>query len=696
MLFLIALLSIALPVHAGRAFEEKGWKPTAIPLLNFSSDHGTGYGLRASLFRYDGSTIPYARALSAQAFFTTRGKWSHRLYLDLPQWRPGQRLEAEAFIEKEDFANYYGDLSDAQAEALLGAMDEKTREQRTTFRQVYPKLRLMWVRALGAPWHLRAGFQAGHNQITPNSNQGSLLQLLDPLGRRGGFLLLANASLRRDTRDDYNDSSRGVLEELLVEYGLGRGGHFNGGRLSIEHRHFLPLPAGLVLAHRANAALAFGDLPFYEELKLGGDDTVRGVAAARERGEGRLLFNGTALAGTFPGAAPPHPRRPDPLCRRRPDLPAGGWPIPGRLAPGRRRRGALLLAEYHCPRRCGQVRQADRDLSDLFPGVLMDNPLDIHVHLVGNGTGDTGCWLRLRGGRRLFARLMLRHIGLPQSALRGDLDRLYVERLLQLIRASSLGQAVLLAHDQVYDGQGHLIEGAGIFHVPNDYVLSLARQHPEFLAGVSIHPARPDALQELERCLEGGAVLMKCLPNVQNIDCSDRRHTRFWERMAEAGLPLLAHTGGEHTLPVLRPEFADPRTLELPLQCGVIVIAAHCATQSGLKGPDYFPLFADMLRRYPRLYGDISAFNVPIRGRVIPACLQAPIAERLVHGSDFPVPVSGLWAWQRGFIDWRTFRRWEKHHNPIERDLRLKRAMGFPPATFTRARGILRLPVLQP
>ena len=51
---------------------------------------------------------------------------------------------------------------------------------------------------------------------------------------------------------------------------------------------------------------------------------------------------------------------------------------------------------------------------------------------------------------------------------------------------------------------------------------------------------------------------------------------RFWERMAESKLPLLAHTGGEHTLPVVRPEFADPRILTLPLECRVTVIAAHC------------------------------------------------------------------------------------------------------------------------
>ena len=142
---------------------------------------------------------------------------------------------------------------------------------------------------------------------------------------------------------------------------------------------------------------------------------------------------------------------------------------------------------------------------------------------------------------------MLRHIGLPPGALSGDLESLYIERLLGLVRGSSLGAVVLLAQDLVRDEQGHAVDGAGSFYVPNEYVLKLAKEHREFLPGVSIHPARPDALEELERCLAGGAVLMKCLPNCQNIDCNDRRFTRFWERMAEAKLPLLAHTGGEHT-----------------------------------------------------------------------------------------------------------------------------------------------------
>jgi hypothetical protein len=319
-------------------------------------------------------------------------------------------------------------------------------------------------------------------------------------------------------------------------------------------------------------------------------------------------------------------------------------------------------------------------------------PIDAHVHIVGNGTGGTGCWLRVRGWHLPLATIMLRDVGLPAAALKGDLDRLYVERLIGLVRSSSLGAVVILAHDLVYDSEGRAMDGVGSFYVPNDYVLRLARQYPEFLPAVSIHPARPDAMEELERCLAAGAVMMKCLPNCHNIDCNDRRFTRFWERMAAARLPLLAHTGGEHTVPVVRPELADPRVLTLPLECGVQVIAAHCGTKSGLFDPEYFYIFAEMTGRFPNLYGDNSAFNVPIRGRHVPECLRPPLLERIVHGSDFPVPVHGHFAWMKHFLDWETFRRWERHPNMLERDYQLKRAMGFPPETFTRILKLLKLP----
>ena len=86
-------------------------------------------------------------------------------------------------------------------------------------------------------------------------------------------------------------------------------------------------------------------------------------------------------------------------------------------------------------------------------------PVDAHVHIVGTGAGGTGCWLDSSSFlRRLQARFLLKAIGMEPQALREDFDRLYVEHLLTKLRESSLGAAVILAQEQVYDAQGKLIE----------------------------------------------------------------------------------------------------------------------------------------------------------------------------------------------------------------------------------------------
>lgn len=314
----------------------------------------------------------------------------------------------------------------------------------------------------------------------------------------------------------------------------------------------------------------------------------------------------------------------------------------------------------------------------------------MHVHMVGNGVGGSGGWLRLKGWHRWLAGFMLRQLGVPASALEGDLESIYADHLAKLVRDSSMDAVVLLAHERVHDPDGTPREDLGSMFVPNDVVLGLAKTFPEFLPGVSIHPARSDALEELERCLAGGAVLMKCLPNCQNIDFSDRRFFSFWERMAEARLPLLAHTGGEHTVPVINAALADPKLLRFPLECGVTVIAAHCGTSSGGFDHDYFDDWVEMLREFPNLYGDVSAMVSLNRCGHLRDCLRDEIAPRILHGSDFPVPVLGHRMWLQGWIDRATFRRCQSIPNSLERDWEFKRALGFSDEIATRAAGLLR------
>lgn len=313
--------------------------------------------------------------------------------------------------------------------------------------------------------------------------------------------------------------------------------------------------------------------------------------------------------------------------------------------------------------------------------------IDCHLHMVGNGYGGSGCSLRIKN--RLLAGIMLRSLGLPQSLLAGPLEEAYLERILQMIRGSAVDMAVLLAHEYTRDENGAPLKDFGALYVPNDVVLDISDRHPEILAGVSIHPARPDAEEELERCIVRGAALMKCLPNCQNFNPSDRRYTKFWERMAEAKLPFLCHTGGELSLPVYERGYADPKLLELPLSVGVTVIAAHSGTSSLYFDPDYTDDFGRMLERFPNLYGDNSALMTPVRSRHIRRLLVPPFRDRIIYGSDLPIPVAGLWARLRRLVPWEA-RSLDKDPNVLERDYRLKMQIGFPQGSFTRLSQILR------
>ncbi|MBC8324892.1 MAG: amidohydrolase family protein [Verrucomicrobia subdivision 3 bacterium] len=318
--------------------------------------------------------------------------------------------------------------------------------------------------------------------------------------------------------------------------------------------------------------------------------------------------------------------------------------------------------------------------------------IDMHVHMVGNEASGNGCWIRVTPGKYPLYALMLHKLGVPVRALRAaDFDDLYRDRLLHYIRDSAVDAVCLLAQEAVYDTKGSLLKNHGSAFVPNDVVLRLAKEHPEFLPAVSIHPARPDAMDELNRCLDAGAVMMKCLPNCQNIDCNNPRFKPFWDRMAEAGLPFLAHTGGEHTLEVINAEYANPKTLRLPLECGVNVIAAHAATGSGPFDPNYLPTLVQMMRDHKNLYADSSALNVPTRSHGLRPCLENELlASRTVHGSDYPVPTSPSWAWLRGLIDSDQLATLRNIQNPIEQDYQTKVAMGFPAEHFTRINPLLR------
>lgn len=323
----------------------------------------------------------------------------------------------------------------------------------------------------------------------------------------------------------------------------------------------------------------------------------------------------------------------------------------------------------------------------------MPRPLliDSHVHIIGDGSAGSGCWLRLKHSYHKFlAQIILKSLGLPSCALNNGLDHIYSEQLARLVRESSLDAAIILAHEKVYDEAGKPIDQFGSFYTPNDYVLALAKKYSDcFIPAVSIHPARVDAMDELERCIESGAAMIKLLPNCQNLDCSDKRFTKFWERLASANMPFLAHTGGELSVPVINAAYADPALLKLPLECGVTVIAAHCGSRSLFCDPNYISTFLQMIERYPNFYGDNSGMNTPFRSAYFKDILSERAQSKIIHGSDFPIPISANWTLLRSMISFSTWRESRLTKNPLERDIIIKRGLGFKDETFSKIKDLL-------
>ena len=310
--------------------------------------------------------------------------------------------------------------------------------------------------------------------------------------------------------------------------------------------------------------------------------------------------------------------------------------------------------------------------------------IDGHVHFVGDGSNESGCWLRSSTLLdRIVEPIVKAQAGISKSSRQLGVDQAYEERLIGLIDDSLLDAVLLLAMDYPYDEDGNCLKKKAKFYVPNDHVLGLAKKKAQIIPACSIHPARKNAIQELERCVEQGAKVLKLLPNCHNVDCSDTRYRIFWERLAKLNMPFLAHTGGEFSVPVLNAKFADPRILRLPLECGVKVIAAHGAGKSGLWDPDYTADLLRMMDEFANLFTDNSALASPNRWRTIPALLDPKIQSRVIHGSDFPIPSGGLGPWMGKLLSGADYSKSRKIKNPLERDVFIKKAIGFKENTFT-------------
>ncbi len=284
-----------------------------------------------------------------------------------------------------------------------------------------------------------------------------------------------------------------------------------------------------------------------------------------------------------------------------------------------------------------------------------------------------------------------------------------IERFLlrHILDTPSVDRVVLLAFDAYHADDGRTLGPAATrrdpgthLYVSNTYVRDLCERHPDRLwLGASVHPYRRGAAAALEEVTASGAVLIKWLPLTQNIDAADPRTIAFLEHAGRIGVPILVHYGGEMSLPDPRPDLEDPAPMLESLRRlrgrgrMPTVIVAHAAAPSWpwSAGARYFDRLMDALAgefRDAPLYADIAALATWNRTRWLKRLLDRPeLHDKLVYGSDFPIPTfPQLFRRRLG----RAYGEVMACGSWIERDVRLKRALGLPEIVFTRMGDLLR------
>ncbi len=332
--------------------------------------------------------------------------------------------------------------------------------------------------------------------------------------------------------------------------------------------------------------------------------------------------------------------------------------------------------------------------------------IDIHVHIAAKH--EPGCKVSREMESQPAFTYMLLADRVKRSALRRDFDGTLRDHILGALGGASVDYGVLLALDAAYGEDGRRLEEHSHLVVSNEYVRTLAKANPKVLVGASVHPNRGQAegREELLRCLDGDppAALVKLLPNSQIVDVSDPRHDWFYEILAARGVPLLCHTGPENTLPVPPPvdeyqRLGDPRRLRRALDIGVTVIAAHCAMRVFPFEDDHVGDLAAMMREAEkngrwRLYADLSAMSLICRIGTVHRVLESIPAERMILGSDYPVPVSDMPPVVFKGLSLDEYLALLHVRNPIEKNFRQLLAMGFPAASLTRAAEVIPAHVL--
>jgi hypothetical protein len=357
--------------------------------------------------------------------------------------------------------------------------------------------------------------------------------------------------------------------------------------------------------------------------------------------------------------------------------------------------------------------------------------IDMHFHVVGSGTNiqkvDEDVYFYPDDNNLWFTRILYSLVDQELKDLIGGLQadgkistKQYLELVYKILSTSEeIDSLVLLGLDAVFaPDSGELDEKRTDLWVSNQFLSRTikemnarlqnetdpSKKGKRFFYGASVSPNRPDWREEMQFVAnDPNAVLLKLIPSALHIDLMAPKHKDYYEFLSSINMPLLCHVGPELSFPegIRNPELDKFSNLEGPLKYGVTVIAGHCATPvfPPPVNKDDTGKFYALMKRYNsggkvQLWGDTSAFSLSTRVTIVREILKTFPAEWLVNGSDFPIPIDG-WVHLplvTSGVTTDEYMQIQQTKNPIDKDVRIKRAHGFSDSILGNAEQILRLP----
>lgn len=317
---------------------------------------------------------------------------------------------------------------------------------------------------------------------------------------------------------------------------------------------------------------------------------------------------------------------------------------------------ACLLDSF--PEHLRQHEFMQQALASLQPEQIWD----CHFHLVGNGENaaldnqKSGVWLNPSMKSWLSLKQRIQYAFYLNAGCIDEAefaDREFITNVQKLLGGGPVGvKFMLLAFDYHHDDNGQVSRDNSTFYVPNNYAAQVAATSSQLEWIGSVHPYREDALEELDWCASHGAKAIKWLPPAMNIDPASKKCEKFYHKLIELGLPLLTHAGEEQAVHSDElQKLANPLWLRNPLEMGVSVIVAHCASlgrsqdfeSNGKPLVQNFNLFARLMdspQYENNLTADISAVNLINRkiDEVKALLTNQHWHSRLLYASDYPLP----------------------------------------------------------